>query len=177
MHIYRFINTINGKVYIGKSVHPEGQRKQEHIKAALTGKGYCPAFYAAIRKYGANAFKFEVIHRAQTFVELSKMETFFIILHQSHKPENGYNLTLGGDGVLHSEETIRKISDSLEGNQNRKGVTVSAKTKQKVSQSLMGNKNRVGKKHSEEWKRAARLWLAGTRWKSKPFEYALEGNQ
>jgi len=26
------------------------------------------------------------------------METFFIILHQSHKPENGYNMTMGGEG-------------------------------------------------------------------------------
>ncbi len=167
MHIYRFVNTVNGKVYIGKSVHPEGWRVREHIEAARSGKKSCPAFYAALLKYGADSFVVEVLYRAKTLEELSKVETFFIILHQSHKPENGYNLTLGGDGVAHNDETRRRISSSLEGNQNRKGVTVSVKTRRKVAQALKGNKNRVGKHHSEVWRQAARLWLAGTRWKSK----------
>ncbi len=99
MLIYRVTNTVNGKVYIGKWSHPTSDlRWRLHKSAAKNGSPYY--FHRAIRKYGPDAFKVEVIHRAQTLDELSKMETFFIILHQSHKPENGYNMTMGGEGRL-----------------------------------------------------------------------------
>jgi len=40
------------------------------------------------------------------------METFFIILHQSHKPENGYNMSLGGDSRAFTQEVCEKMSVS-----------------------------------------------------------------
>jgi group I intron endonuclease len=92
--IYRFTNTVNGKVYIGQTVKSLAARKSLHDWAVRNRKGQ--AIHAAIRKYGWDAFKVEILYRAKTIDELNAMETFFIILHQSHKPENGYNRSLGG---------------------------------------------------------------------------------
>lgn len=99
MLVYRVTNTVNGKVYIGKWSHSTPDlRWRLHKSAAKRGSPYY--FHRAIRKYGLDAFT-EVIHRAKTPEELSAMETFFIVLHQSHVPVNGYNnMTLGGEGRL-----------------------------------------------------------------------------
>ncbi len=68
-----------------------------HVRDAEKGEGFY--LHRAIRKYGPEVFTVEVIYRAKTLAELFKMETFFIVLHQSHATKNGYNLTLGGEGV------------------------------------------------------------------------------
>jgi hypothetical protein len=97
-YIYKRTNTTNGKVYIGqctqKGVDP---RWAECICDARKGKGRGARLGAAIRKYGPEVFTSIRIYSAEDLHELNRMETFFIILHQSHLPENGYNLTLGGD--------------------------------------------------------------------------------
>lgn len=99
MLIYRVTNTVNGKVYIGKWSHPTvDQRWRLHKSAA---KRESPLyFHRAIRKYGVDSFKVEVIDRtAKTKEELSELEKSYIALHQSNDSEKGYNLTLGGEGT------------------------------------------------------------------------------
>lgn len=96
MYIYKRTNTVNGKVYIGQSVRDEEEdpRWSECISEAKAGRGF--RLGAAIRKYGDVAFRKEVLYRAKSQYELDRMETFFIILHQSHV--DGYNVNLGGRG-------------------------------------------------------------------------------
>jgi group I intron endonuclease len=112
--IYRITNKTNGKIYIGQTRHELSERWRSHVWEAFRGKKQW-ALSCAIRKYGAVAFGMEVLYVAKTQRELNKMETFFIVLYQSHKPENGYNLTMGGDGLSYwkgkkrSPETIAKI--------------------------------------------------------------------
>ena len=117
MVVYRVTNSVNGKVYIGKH---EGIRVQDrwgvHLYRARTGSPY--HFHNAIRKYGAASFKIEVLYTAKTREELSAMETFFIILHQSHLRENGYNMTMGGDGIIPTEEIREKLRLALKGKRN-----------------------------------------------------------
>jgi group I intron endonuclease len=97
MLIYRVTNTVNGKVYIGKWSHPTpDHRWRLHKSAAKSGSPYY--FHRAIRKYGSDAFKVEVIDRAKTPEELSEMEKQYIASYQSNDPEKGYNMTLGGEG-------------------------------------------------------------------------------
>ncbi len=123
MHIYRFTNRVNGKVYIGRSSQ-NGLREREHINAANRGSRHHAHFYSALRKYGAENFLIEIIHCAKTEAEMLAMETFFIILHQSFKPENGYNRTLGGDGGgSPSADTRRLLSVAAKGKPSpRKGA-------------------------------------------------------
>ena len=94
MLIYRFTNKINGKTYIGQTVKTLEQRHQLHRWSVKNAPNQ--AFHQAVLKYGWENFQLEVLHRAKTIEELNAMETFFIILHQSFKPENGYNRNLGG---------------------------------------------------------------------------------
>jgi len=101
MYVYRRTNTKTGKVYIGKTTRTPEERWINLL--AEVKRGSTNPVHNAIRKYGAAAFKTEILHVAKTFEELNAMETFFIVLHQSHKPENGYNLTLGGDGAAPGE--------------------------------------------------------------------------
>ena len=97
MLIYRVTNTVNGKVYIGKWSHPTvDHRWRLHKSAAKSGSPYY--FHRAIRKYGPDIFKVEVIDRAMTAEELSEKEKFYIASYQSNSPEKGYNMTLGGEG-------------------------------------------------------------------------------
>ncbi len=98
MIVYRITNRVNGKVYIGKTVHTLVQRWKWHL-ADARGNRYQTHFYKALRKYGPEAFTIEILYQAKTKFELSRMETFFIVLHQSYRAENGYNGTLGGDGA------------------------------------------------------------------------------
>lgn len=97
MVVYRRTNTKNGKVYIGKTTRTAEERWIDLL--AEIKRGSTNPVHNAIRKYGSESFMTDILYEARTYEELSKMETFFIILHQSHLRENGYNLTLGGDGA------------------------------------------------------------------------------
>src|SRR5271157_4476229 len=101
MIIYKISNCINGKVYIGQHAGDDVQtRWEKHCYDAFHGSELY--FHHAIRKNGPNAFRSEVLYTVKTDdpVELARMETFFIVLHQSFKSENGYNLTMGGEGTF-----------------------------------------------------------------------------
>lgn len=94
MIVYRFTNLINGKVYIGQTVKPLKVRR--HLHDWSIRKGRKQAIHFAIAKYGWENFRIETLYAAKSIAELNAMETFFIILHQSHLPENGYNRNRGG---------------------------------------------------------------------------------
>lgn len=100
MVVYIAVNTVNGKVYIGKHQRncPVTQRWKEHQQAAARGapNSY---FLNAIRKYGFEAFSFSVLLDGITDrKELSFQERKFITQYQSSNPAIGYNLTAGGEG-------------------------------------------------------------------------------
>ncbi len=98
MIIYKITHGVSGRVYIGQHVGDSVQvRWGQHVADARRGSELY--LHRAIRKYGVKAFEAKILYAAKTFHELSKMETFFIILHQSHKPENGYNMTMGGEST------------------------------------------------------------------------------
>jgi|SRR5208282_308540 len=154
MIVYRRTNTKNGKVYIGKTTRTSDERWISLLYEINRGS-HAP-IHNAIRKYGAESFTTDILYEARTYEELSKMETFFIILHQSHLRENGYNLTLGGDGAApgelnpmwgktHTDEvkaTLRAL---------RLGTTQTEATKRKIGEACSGEKNGFyGRKHSEQ---------------------------
>jgi len=66
--------------------------------------------------------------------------------------ESREKLRLRFKGIPRSEETKRKISASMMGNQRFLGRHHSNEAKEKISKALMGNKSRSGIKHSEETK-------------------------
>lgn len=175
MVVYRITNTVNGKVYIGKWMGKNiAHRWQRHLKSTEDGSPW--HLHRAIRKYGPDVFTVTIIYRAKTADELSKMETFFIVLHQSHKPENGYNMTLGGDGIVWNEELRARMSIKRRGQGNAFfGKHHSVATKAAIGIAHIGNQHTLGRpmstaakeKVSECWtskfplKDAIRLYTEG----------------
>jgi group I intron endonuclease len=113
-YIYRIINNINGKTYIGCSENYE-KRWKDHI-ATLNRDGGCPALKSAILKHGLENFKFEVM--IICFDEdMEFYEPAYIKKYDTMIP-NGYNISAGGkatygfQGKSHSDETKKKIGES-----------------------------------------------------------------
>lgn len=91
--IYKITNNINGKLYIGQTTYPLSYRYTNHLSDARNGRGYAMA--SAIRKYGQNNFKIELIEECDED-QLNDLEVKYIKQYNSVAP-NGYNLTHGGD--------------------------------------------------------------------------------
>lgn len=135
--IYKATNLVNGKAYIGQTIRSIDERARQHINDAKAMKENF-AFHSAIRKYGENNFRWEVIDTADTPDELNTKEVFWIKYFDSYikgESRNGYNMTVGGDslrgednpfyGKNHSDESRERISQSKKGqgvgNQRAKG--------------------------------------------------------
>lgn len=154
MVVYRRTNTKNGKVYIGKTTRTSEERWISLL--AEVKRGSSNLIHRAIRKYGSESFTTDILYEARTYEELSKMETFFIILHQSHKPENGYNLTLGGDGAAPGELNPmwgKTHTDEVKAALRavHLGTKQTEETKRKIGEASRGEKNGFyGKTHTSE---------------------------
>lgn len=96
--IYKITNLVNGKSYVGQSIDIE-HRFDEHKRVAFkeTNKSYDYPLYKSMRKYGLQSFSFDVIEICDE-MDLDEKEIFYISYFNSHIHQNGYNLTLGGDG-------------------------------------------------------------------------------
>lgn len=138
--VYLATNTQTLAQYIGFTSKTMKARKAEHIYFSRHGKrGHFPA---ALRKYGQEAFFWEVLVESDDIDFLKRKEISFIA---EYSPR--YNMTIGGDGIVGmacSEETKQKLSAIF------KGKPLSEETKQKLSAAMTGRKNGP---HSEETKR------------------------
>lgn len=109
--IYKWTNKINGKSYIGQTIDEEG-RKKDHIR----GKYKC-YFHDAIKKYGIENFDYEVIESIKES-KLSEREIYWINYYDTYN--NGYNLTLGGEGTRgfshgFTNEVKQRLSETHKG--------------------------------------------------------------
>jgi group I intron endonuclease len=103
--IYKFVNKINGKVYIGYTNNVNGRIRSHRFSS----KKVHTAFYAAIKKYGWNNFSFELIYQSLDEEHChGTMEEYFIREYKSHVDDGfGYNMTYGGDGQKNPSKEIR----------------------------------------------------------------------
>lgn len=101
-YIYKITNKINNKIYIGLTTKTIQERFQTHIATAynINSKDYNELIKKAIRKYGKENFTIEQIDEAEELNTLKEKEIYWINKYQSYAfeyPENGYNMTRGGD--------------------------------------------------------------------------------
>lgn len=95
-YIYFIINNVTNQRYVGKTIDIK-KRKNDHFNQLNLNKHVNKKLQLAWNKYGQNNFNFEYIEFSiQNIEELNQKEIFYIDKYDSYN--NGYNLTLGGDG-------------------------------------------------------------------------------
>lgn len=107
--IYKITNKLNNKCYIGQSKDIY-VRIKKHISKIneVNASQYNFQIYQAMRKYGIENFKVEILEACQEDI-LNEREIYWIQKYDSFK--HGYNSTLGGDHMppaMSSKETKEK---------------------------------------------------------------------
>lgn len=97
----------NGKSYIGITGQNEKLRWNY-------GNGYTTQLFGrAIKKYGWENIKHEILEECQSLEDANETEVKYIALYETTKRDKGYNCTNGGDGTsghIVTDETREKIS-------------------------------------------------------------------
>ena len=156
--IYKITNSVNGKAYIGKSISDGKHRISNHF----SGYGNIP-LKNAVAKYGKDVFNVEILHEGIIPELLSSYEIEAIAKHDTVRPK-GFNLTHGGEGLIPSEETRRKISEAnknpsekrrREISETHKGKRLSEETRSKIGKASKGRvvSDETRRKISESKKR------------------------
>jgi group I intron endonuclease len=168
---------LNGKYYIGSSTSFE-RRVWSHKYELKNGKHKNPKLQAAWNKYGEAAFVFEILETVAEEENLLACEDRYLagkvglpecyninfyaehsrlgIPHSdeakakiSDKVQTAIAEGRGGKFVP-SEETRRKMSEALKGNQCAKGYKRTQKEVEAIRERTKGNQNWLGKTHSKE---------------------------
>lgn len=107
--IYKIVNNINGKAYIGQSINI-AKRWNAHKNSSFNSNSsvYETKIARAFRKYGIDNFSFEIIEECE-LDKLNEKEIFYI--QQYDSVDNGYNISLGGQ---HSHPQKLTFSDAEE---------------------------------------------------------------
>lgn len=93
--IYKISNTINSKLYIGKTSNSIEKRWKEHLRDSKKESLVIRPLYRAMKKYGTDVFKIELVEEVSES-SVNVREIYWINYYNSFK--EGYNATLGGDG-------------------------------------------------------------------------------
>jgi len=113
--IYKTINKINGKIYIG-------QHKTNNLNDGYIGNGIYNQndarinayFHSAVNKYGYENFSREILEFCLPCKHyINEAEKFYIKKYNSTNKNIGYNISHGGGGcfgVIPSDETRLKLS-------------------------------------------------------------------
>lgn len=108
--IYRIVNLINGKSYIGQTIHwfnyrYHGGKWWKYTTNILLKR--------AVEKYGKENFQVEIYeHGISDICLLNKLETMYIVLFNTLANNNGYNLDTGGANRIVSESSREKMSNT-----------------------------------------------------------------
>ena len=126
--VYCHTNRINGKKYIGQTVHQDNPelRWRENGRAYAYNKH----FWSAIQKYGWENFDHEIIYKDLTKSDADFLENFLIYNYKTTDTLFGYNNRGGGSRGVMSEKTKQKMSDA------QLGHNVDQLTREKLSQAM-----------------------------------------
>lgn len=123
MIIYKTTNLINGRFYVGQDSHND---------SSYYGSGILLG--SAIKKYGKENFKKEILCECQSKKELDEKEKFWIKKLKATRKNIGYNLTEGGTGGVtwkenhpmwkkhHTKKSKEKMRNSH--NEEQKGTNI-----------------------------------------------------
>jgi group I intron endonuclease len=105
MYVYVITNSVNGKVYVGKSVMP-ATRWARHKYDSRTVDS---PLYRAMRKYGVDAFEFAVVEQCESEAASFVAEQQWVAkLGSIVTNGNGYNQNAGGVGAPRPTDECRE---------------------------------------------------------------------
>lgn len=161
--IYKILNEVNGKSYIGSSKNLENRLNRHHKSLLRTAKHWNTHLQSAWNTYGQHNFIFSILEEVSDESMLAEREQYWIDYYKSADREYGYNiapkanrseispettakrLETRGDkykgenapmyGKSHSEEAKKKIQAYQKG---RPKGPMSDETKQKLGQRTTG---------------------------------------
>lgn len=170
--VYRIQNTINGKVYIGSSVHLR-RRLTTHITLLGQGKSTSHRLQRAWAKYGAQAFDVCILALVPP-EDLLGHEQRWLDHHRSWERDTGYNIcrkTHNWAGNRHTEQAKAKIGKA------HRGKTVSKETRLLIGEANQGNQHWLGRRHTEESRARISENRAGVRFSPEALERVQEANR
>lgn len=92
-NVYKIVNSINNKVYVGRTIHSLESRWLGHMKCLE--RGDMRQLYCAMRKYGVENFHIELIEEYNNLEDMIAGEAYYCDFYDSYK--NGYNMTTAGE--------------------------------------------------------------------------------
>lgn len=170
-YIYEVTNLINGKTYIGQHI-------TDNLEDNYLGSG--KALKAAIKKYGRENFKKEILVFANGSTSLNFIERCLVPLWWAELSTN-YNMKEGGhNGSRMTVEARNKISKARSGKKlgpmpeaQRLAMSEQRRGKQPyhLARLVRENHPRLGKKHSDESKKKMALSKLGKKMPPRSKEY------
>lgn len=141
MQIYKIINTVNGKIYIGKNSTSDPE---------YMGSGV--VLFKAKSKYGIEAFEKVIVEdNIESEELLNEREIYWIAKYDATNPEIGYNRAPGGEGNTGkwngdslNDEHVAKISKAMKGRE--------IKWADKLSEARQNSEAVKALYNSQEWR-------------------------
>jgi group I intron endonuclease len=152
MVIYKTINKINGKIYIGQDTNNDPN---------YLGSG--KIIKKAIKKYGRSNFKKEILEECNTIELLNEREIYWISKFDSMDQKIGYNILKGGlgcSGFKQSDESIIKIRKNSN-SEKFKNIMRSDEVKKKISEGQKNSELKKALHYSEEYREKMRISMTG----------------
>lgn len=106
--IYKILNTVNGKFYVGSAVSLE-RRKQEHFTSLRKGKHSNVLLQRSFNKYGEGSFEFIIVKVVDEIAKLVAWEQVYL---DWWEPEFNICKEAGNTlGTVRDEKTKKKLSE------------------------------------------------------------------
>lgn len=167
----------SGKRYVGIGMGKDGIKARWDSYRKLRCKQQ-RKLYNALKKYGPENFKYEVILETDDADNANRSEMYLIDVWNLQDDRYGYNMTDGGDtgsrGNKWSEESRRKKSESMKGKPGVKGRKWNEESRHRLSIAKKGKPGvRLGCKLSEEQKIKMSEMRKGKKATQKQYEHIL----
>jgi group I intron endonuclease len=137
MIIYKITNLINGKIYVGQTIHSLQSRWLRHCRKSSNS-----VVSKAIRKHGEISFIVEILESCKSEKELDQRERYWISCFNSTVKMFGYNRTNGGQCGGLCGDALNKmklgVSKALKGRKKPKRTIIQI---EKHRQSISGKPN------------------------------------
>lgn len=92
--VYKIINKINNKIYIGKTFQDINTRFRQHYFVNES-----TLIHKAMVKYGIDNFSLDILYSSIDEEEINEKEIFYIEYYNARDKNIGYNICKGGEGT------------------------------------------------------------------------------